>query len=123
MPCPCPGPKTTAIAEAAQRILSCTEIHGAHVRPTGAKRRDHRDSIVEGAVAQDLRQDVLEGAVSAVHDEEVDFLGGQLTERIRAKLRDHDVRWRADQGDHPAEDRGIGERHQGQGRAAVGLLG
>jgi hypothetical protein len=44
---------------------------------------DERNAIAEGAAREDLRQDVLEGPVSAVHDQQVDFLGGQLGEGLR----------------------------------------
>ena len=45
----------------------------------------------------------------------------RLTQRLLAEGGDDDVGRRADQGDHAAEDRGEGERHQGQRRAALGL--
>ncbi len=45
----------------------------------------------------------------------------RLSNRVLPEGCNNDVRWRADQGDHPAENRGERQRHQCECRTSLGL--
>ena len=68
--------------ETAKGVTIRPQVHRAHIRSSRPQRGDHRDSVAKGAAAQDFCEDVLERAVAAVDDEQVDFLRGQLAERL-----------------------------------------
>ena len=94
------------VGQPTKRIAIGGQIHGAHIGPAGAQGRQQRHVIAEDVRAQNLRQDVLEGSIATVDDEEIDFLAGEVRQRLGHDARifrfdvNH-VRMATQESEHP----------------------